>query len=291
MSIITKLSNSRSLVARWQSVRRRWPVVDWAYQDFRRYGRISLSLRLRCPDVVFVPIVGMHRSGTSCVTGILAQNGLHLGDDLIDGSPLNPEGFWESAEAIQINEALLYRWKYDSFDPQGFIAHFPRRLLRRAESFLLRLASRPVVGWKDPRTTITWPAWHELLSKNRHVVVACFRHPRSAAKSFTVAEAGLPYETALECWRKFNSMVASIGSEVVLINFDEPLEPQIRYACRRLGLEFTPGSMSLYKPKLVHNHLQDDGSGSDEADSLYGHLLARWQSQRIDVVPERVEAL
>jgi len=277
--VITKLSRSPLLVAKWRDVRRRWPVVDWAYQDFRRYGRIALSLRHKRSGVTFVPVVGMHRSGTSCVTAILTHNGLHLSDDLIEASPFNPEGFWESREVIDINESTLSRWGYQHFDPDGFVTRFPGPTFRKAERYLFRLATAPVVGWKDPRTTITWPAWHELLYKNRHIVVACFRHPRSVAKSYITADDRLGYETALRCWRKFNSMVAAIGSEVVLINFDEPLEPQVRYACARIGLGFTSESMSSYKPKLVHNDYRGAGSGSDEVDSLYEHLTARWRDQ------------
>ena len=290
MSQVPIISRTRSIAgARWRDVRRRWPVLDWAYQDFRRYGRLSLSLPIRRPHVVFVPIVGMHRSGTSCITSILAQNGLHLGDDLLAANAINPEGFWESNEVIRINENVLDRFRYDYTNPAGVVTHFPGSLLRRAERYLLRLACKPVVGWKDPRTTITWPAWHELLYKNRHVMVACFRHPRNVAKSFNACDEKLGYETALECWRKYNSMVASIVADIVFINFDEPLEPQIRYACSRIGLPFAEASMSSYKPKLVHNNQQDVGSGCDHADSLYDHLLSRWRDQPMSFASARAE--
>ena len=96
---------------------------------------------------------------------------------------------------------------------------------------------------------MTWLAWQRAPYKAPHVVVACFRHPRNAAKSFVASEAEdsrLSYEAALECWRKYNAIVSAMTSEIVLINFDEPLEPQIRYACLRIGLDFTRESMSVY---------------------------------------------
>jgi hypothetical protein len=269
-----------------------WPALNWAYQDWRRYGRVSTPVGLRCPRVLFVPIVGMHRSGTSCVTGILQQNGLHLSDDLAEPNPFNPEGFWESREVIRINEMALSRFNYQYEDPEGIVSRFPLPILRRAERYLLHLADRPVVGWKDPRTTITWPAWHELLYKAPHLVVACFRNPQSTANSFVASEARdsrVSYETALECWRKYNAVVAAIPSRSVLINFDEPLEPQIRYACRRIGLEFRAESMSVYKPRLVHNHPRDLSSGSEEADSLYRHLVVRWRNQWVGSTVDRME--
>ena len=111
-------------------------LVDWAYQDWRRYGRVSAPLGLKRPGVLFVPIVGMHRSGTSCVTGILERNGLHLSGDLIDPNPFNPEGFWESREVIRINDLTLSRYGYPYMDPEGVVPSFPRPILRRAERYL-----------------------------------------------------------------------------------------------------------------------------------------------------------
>lgn len=288
MSLTAALTRSPLVVSGWRDVRRRWPVVDWVFQDYRRYGRISLSLPLTRPDVVFVPIVGMHRSGTSCITSLLAANGLHLGDNLLGPNSINPDGFWESKTAIRINELALKSFRYDDANPAGAVPHFSRSLLRRAERFLLELSCKPVVGWKDPRTILTWPAWHELLYKNRYVVVACLRHPRSVTKSFMACDATITYENALDCWRKFNAMIASIVADVVFINFDAPLEPQIQYACGRIGLEFNSDSMSMYKSKLVHNHEQNLSTGSDAVDSLYEHLLTRWRAQQSSNASERV---
>jgi hypothetical protein len=233
----------------------------------------------------------MQRSGTSCISSLLEANGLHFSDDLVGPNPINLEGAWESTEVVAINDRLLHMYRCNFSDPSGVVTRFSRSLLRRAERYLLRLATRPVVGWKDPRMTITWPAWHELLYKNRHIAVACFRHPRNVARSCIACDGNLGYELTLECWRKLNCALASITSEMLFINFDEPLEPQIQYACNRLGLQFRKESMSSYKPKLVHNNERELGSGSDEVDSLYEHLLTRWRSQRMDPVLEQVAAL
>jgi hypothetical protein len=288
MTLRAELLKARSAIAeKWRDIRRQHPILESAYRDLSRHGRLSLSLRRNHRDVVFAPIVGMHRSGTSCITSILARNGLRLSDDLINANAINPEGFWESKEVIAINDMALNAYMYDYTNPGGVVTRFPRSLFRRAERYLLRLATGPVVGWKDPRTTITWPAWHELLYKNRHVVIACFRHPRKVAKSFGACDERLGYEAALECWRKYNSAVASICSEVVFVNFDEPLEPQIRFACGRIGLGFAMESISAYKPQLVHNHQHVTDSGSEEADSLYNHLLARWRAQPMELATER----
>ena len=52
-------------------------------------------------------ILGMHRSGTSAVTGALALRGVYLGQDLMPPGPDNPRGFWEHAGVVAIHERLL----------------------------------------------------------------------------------------------------------------------------------------------------------------------------------------
>ena len=52
-------------------------------------------------------VLGMHRSGTSALTGALQRLGVELGDDLLPANKDNVRGFWESRAAMEIDEALL----------------------------------------------------------------------------------------------------------------------------------------------------------------------------------------
>ena len=56
-----------------------------------------------------VAIAGMHRSGTSMVARLLQQCGLDLGptDQLLPPRPDNPEGFWEHAAFVALNDDIL----------------------------------------------------------------------------------------------------------------------------------------------------------------------------------------
>ena len=54
-----------------------------------------------------VPILGMHRSGTSLTTRLLNLLGLHLGDDLQAAADDNQAGFWEHRFFQMINMQFL----------------------------------------------------------------------------------------------------------------------------------------------------------------------------------------
>src|SRR5215218_4112214 len=56
-----------------------------------------------------VCVLGMHRSGTSLVAGILRQLGVDLGpdDELLPPDPNNRSGYFELAELVHINDEIL----------------------------------------------------------------------------------------------------------------------------------------------------------------------------------------
>ena len=53
-------------------------------------------------------VLGMHRSGTSAMTGALQLVGAHPGDDLMPPSPdENPLGYFEDRGIVAIHDAVL----------------------------------------------------------------------------------------------------------------------------------------------------------------------------------------
>jgi hypothetical protein len=49
----------------------------------------------------------MHRSGTSAITGMLAQAGFAAPTDQMPANIVNPKGFWESLSIARLNEDFL----------------------------------------------------------------------------------------------------------------------------------------------------------------------------------------
>src|SRR5215813_13113765 len=87
------------------------PLACVRMRDFpARFGCCRVSRRGRIVSATTVVcIAGMHRSGTSMVARLLNLAGVYLGreDELIPANQGNPEGHWEHARLVEINDAIL----------------------------------------------------------------------------------------------------------------------------------------------------------------------------------------
>ena len=56
----------------------------------------------------WIPVLGMHRSGTSALTRSLLTLGVDLGGHLMEPMPeINAKGFWEDMDIYQLDEEML----------------------------------------------------------------------------------------------------------------------------------------------------------------------------------------
>lgn len=147
-----------------------------------------------------VIVIGMHRSGTSLVAAILARLGVQLGADSqilgmpgIDDAALIHSGYGESAAFRECNEALLHAAGATWDRPEPYLEAGPGST---SEALRLAVATHTSLrgffgpsrsrkdspwGWKDPRTSLTLPAWLELFPTAR--VLHVRRAPEGAARS------------------------------------------------------------------------------------------------------------
>lgn len=143
-------------------------------------------------------VLGSGRSGTSMVTGTLAQAGYYMGDHFWEPRDSNPKGFFETDEINTINEDIL-----DPFVPPRlnlFGKTFFRNRPRKRDRWLayiplsVNLKSSPNIDqqiqqmtqsqpycFKDPRFSYTLPVWKPYLQNEVYICV--FRDPASTASS------------------------------------------------------------------------------------------------------------
>ncbi len=136
-------------------------------------------------DEAPVIIAGMHRSGTSLVTRLLERGGMYVGGSKVDRNH-------ESLHFTRANRAmcgegawLLHDYGWTSPKTDDFI----RVRLGYAEQaaagitsfFRERHPEGRVWGWKDPRNSLTLPAWLEIFPSAR--VVHVVRDGRAVALS------------------------------------------------------------------------------------------------------------
>src|SRR5579885_3328643 len=136
-------------------------------------------------------VLGMHRSGTSALAGMLHHLGVALGPDLRPPSPDNPRGDWEHAGVVDIDQRLMVGlgWAWDDLRPlpEGCETAAPaRRAAGELSALLARdFAGAPLWGVKDPRLCRLLPLWRPLLAGlgARPCFILAVRHPAEVAGS------------------------------------------------------------------------------------------------------------
>ena len=136
-------------------------------------------------------VLGMHRSGTSAVTGALRLAGVDLGTDLMSPAPDNPKGFWEHAGVVAIHDRLLHAlgrgWNDPRPLPQGWLEGAAAAEASAALEALLRaeFGGSPLWAVKDPRMCRLLPLWWPVLARMgvRPAALFVLRHPQEVAAS------------------------------------------------------------------------------------------------------------
>ncbi|MFT6301588.1 MAG: hypothetical protein ACI9XK_001506 [Granulosicoccus sp.] len=146
-----------------------------------------------------VIVLGMHRSGTSALTGTLEKAGLQLGSVIEEASD-NLKGSRESRAIMLLHDDILQRnggsWDSPTSNPEWSPVH---RAFR--DTIIETHKNHSLWGFKDPRTVLMVGPWCSALPSA--TLVGIFRHPFAVAQSLFNRSA-MPYEKALELWSHYN---------------------------------------------------------------------------------------
>jgi len=241
-----------------------------------------------------VCIAGMHRSGTSMVSRLLNLSGLYLGcdEDMMGASPFNKAGHWENLRFMELNDEILLQlggaWDLPPIMDDGFYAapeFLPLRM--KAEELLREFTEKEPWGWKDPRNSLTFPFWSDLISEMK--VVICLRNPLDVAYSLKRRGSASSNLFGFNLWQIYNKrLLNSLGdTERIVTHYDTYFSDPHRELRRVLDfLEFDVSDESLDKvcevcdsisSDLRHNRntiadMMDAGAPSEVLD-LYKKLL------------------
>jgi hypothetical protein len=233
-----------------------------------------------------VVILGMHRSGTSCLTGSLQEKGLYLGRVSQRGQ-FNEKGNRENGAIAQLNEEILLesggRWDKPPASVTWSDAHVPRRdeIIARFEA-----AAPGRWGFKDPRLLFTLPFWQERLT--RVALVGSFRHPRDVAGSLRVRN-HISAPDALAMWASYNRRLLAYlkDHEFPLVSFDVSAEEYLRAVERvaeHLGLEggAGPAGASFFDAELRHQRARDESEPlPGDVSEMYQELIRIYREQTL----------
>ena len=170
--------------------------------------------RLKTHGVI---ILGMHRSGTSIIGGLMNKMGLNTGGPLIQPAFDNEKGFFERLDVVLQNDYLLskqgshYAYKSNKYDSMLGLQHIMLERNegkffaegRRALQFLNNENNYP---WmlKDPRLCITIRTWIPLLNFVPSILFT-YRHPLDVGLSMNKRTTeNFPVQKGIKLWYVYN---------------------------------------------------------------------------------------
>jgi hypothetical protein len=235
-------------------------------------SRLAAQLELRqalrrgaLPDRLIL-VLGMHRSGTSAVGGMLSQAGFDPPSDLMDANAVNPRGYWESQGLFHLHEALLARlgsaWDQPERLPPGWedseaSRAWRQETLRHLERIFAG-AKAPLV--KDPRLCLLLPGWMPWLESGllRVEMVLTLRHPLEVASSLAKAQ-NLPIQEGLRLWLEHVLAAERIsrGWPRVMVPFDALIQQPEASLNRCLSLLARKGESAALNRAASHFVLAD----------------------------------
>jgi hypothetical protein len=249
-------------------------------------------------------VVGMGRSGSSALTGVLALCGAALPLEILPANYANPRGYWESRVAVEINDQFLQdhgsSWYDDGIGLQTRFRPGAKsdKLVDRAAALLRHgFAQDGPRVLKDPRISAVLPLWLAAasLAGFRPTIVHNFRRPDEVAASLARRDQLEPaHSQAL--WLKYNLFPErdARGLPRVFVSYDDLLSDWRRVVAdcsERLSVALSTSSLiergvrEFLSASLRHHAFAGDdqlgGVASPVVESTY-RLLRRAQRGVVD---------
>ncbi len=224
-------------------------------------------------------VVGMHRSGTSAVTGALGYLGfaVPVAQDRWEPSPDNPD-HWESRALGNHDDALLERlggtWDRPP-DPELDWESDPGLGIDEVgdptEAAGKAFPNPGPIVWKDPRTCLLMPYW---LARIPKPVAAVFiwRSPLSVARSLQARD-GMHLADGVALWERYNrsALGGLVGVDTFVLSYESIIEdPEGKLGKLIDWLEDLPqfaahvplwnvrGAPAGISPELLRQHASDE---------------------------------
>ena len=148
-------------------------------------------------------VLGMHRSGTSAVAGLLACLGGTMARTPVQPDADNLRGYWEPLPVVELNERLLAEagsgWDdWGRLDPDRLAATAVDAMVAR---FVDEFGDATLAVLKDPRMCRLMPPWRAAFARLGAApsVVLPLRHPLEVARSLAGRD-GMPLAEGLLLW-------------------------------------------------------------------------------------------
>jgi hypothetical protein len=221
----------------------------------------------------FVFILGMHRSGTSCLAGSLERCGLFLGD-VTRRSPFNAKGNHEFRKVWQAHNQILRASGGDWHRPPDRVQATWRQR-QTLKAIATRLTKHKPCGLKDPRLLLLLDLWTQIVDS--YALVGTFRHPVAVARSLAERNQ-MPEDQAYDLWQVYNAELIRLHKRCgfPIVKFDladvEAYYQTVAAVAVTLGLAPDMAQLREFvSPKLDH-HRSPDGPVPTICQEAYAYL-------------------
>ena len=171
-------------------------------------------------------VLGMHRSGTSALTGILSMLDIYLAKTT-KGDNSNEKGYFENTKIQELNDDVFLSinssWDDDFFNIKK-LDEFNNNIDRFKVIIEEDFKYSSIFAIKDPRICFLFPIWEKVL-KDMDIdikVILPYRNPIEVANSLNKRN-DMPLEKSILLWA-YHFLLAekfSRGYDRVFINFDD----------------------------------------------------------------------
>ena len=175
-------------------------------------------------------VLGMHRSGTSAITGALRHCGVWVGEEteLTDANVENPLGFWERRDMRDLCDQMLHSagadwWKIANFDPNAIPRVTLAEQRRKFEKIVSELDKYQAWVLKEPRLCLLLPILRHYVSNP--VCIHIYRNPLDVARSLKTRN-GFSISAGLALWEVYNlhALKASEGLPRISLSYESIMQ-------------------------------------------------------------------
>jgi hypothetical protein len=226
-----------------------------------------------------VAVLGMHRSGTSAVAGMLADHGVEFGPVRMRNR-FNERGNRELPKLNELHETVLGRGCGSWWSPPSEVRVRSRDRSRRNR--ILGEIPGETIGVKDPRMLVCPALWHDLDLKPIGVI----RNPVAVRESLALRARERPHRHPQlspreweDVWVVYNRALLAEHRRrpFPVIDFDRPdeMDARVAAALERWSIERADGS-EFFEPALARRGADSDWASqvqSPEALELWRALV------------------
>ena len=244
-------------------------------------------------------VLGMHRSGTSAITGSLRFSGAWVGEEeeLTRPNAENPQGFWERRDIRELCDQLLHAagadwWKIAKFDTQAIPDAILAEQRTKFKKIVAALDEYDTWIVKEPRLCLLLPVLQDHI--HNPICIHIYRNPLEVARSLQQRD-GFSISAGLALWEAYNlhALNASRNLPRILICHQslvsKPQETLNALVEKLSGFEFdhplNPDTERIERfidPKLYHQKATDVETESH----LLPSQLALWSRLRSGNAPD-----